>query len=109
MSAAEFTAARDFLIAHRNDYERAYREFRWPRLDRFNWALDHFDPMARGNEGTALWIVTEGGGEEKLSFADMAERSNRVANHLRALGVRRGDRILLMLGNVAPLWEAMLA
>jgi len=46
MSAAEFIAARDFLIAHRNDYERAYREFRWPALDRFNWALDYFDPLA---------------------------------------------------------------
>src|SRR5262249_13380749 len=40
---------------------------------------------------------------------EMAERSNRVANHLRALGVRRGDRVLVMLPNVAPLWEIMLA
>lgn len=109
MSAAEFTAARDFLIAHRGDYERAYREFRWPVLDRFNWALDYFDPMARGNERTALWIVNEGGGEQKLSFAELSERSNRVANYLRGLGVKRGDRMLLMLGNVVPLWEAMLA
>ena len=89
----------------RDDYERAYRDFRWPELDRFNWALDYFDPMARGNDRPALWIVNEGGGEQKLSFAEMAERSNRVANYLRALGVKRGDRILLMLGNVVPLWE----
>ena len=51
MSAAAFIAARDFLIESRTDYERAYREFRWPELDRFNWALDYFDPMARGNNG----------------------------------------------------------
>ncbi|MGD9616892.1 MAG: AMP-binding protein [Alphaproteobacteria bacterium] len=109
MSAAEFITARDFLIACRADYERAYGEFQWPVLDRFNWALDYFDPMAYRNNGTALWIVNEGGGEQKLSFAEIAERSNRVANYLRALGVRRGDRILLMLGNVVPLWESMLA
>jgi acetyl-CoA synthetase len=109
MSAAEFIAARDFLIVHRDDYERAYREFRWPVLDRFNWALDYFDPMARGNDATALWIVGEGGGEQRLSFSEISERSNRVANHLRGLGVKRGDRVLLMLGNVVPLWESMLA
>ena len=38
-------------------------------LDRFNWALDYFDPMARGNAQPALWMVDEGAGETKLSFA----------------------------------------
>src|ERR1700727_291394 len=65
--------------------------------------------MADGNDKPALWIVNEGGGEAKISFAEMPERSNRVANHLRGLGIKRGDRILLMLGNVVPLWEVMLA
>jgi acetyl-CoA synthetase len=109
MAATPFIAARDFLFAHRTDYQTAYRDFRWPVLDRFNWALDYFDPMARGNDALALWIVNEGGSEHRLSFAEMADRSNRVANHLRALGVKRGDRVLLMLGNVVPLWECMLA
>src|SRR6202034_2558311 len=86
-----------------------YRDFRWPKLDRFNWALDYFDPMARGNGQPALWLVDEEAGEPKLSFAQLSERSDRVANALRDLGVRRGDRILLMLGNVVPLWETMLA
>ena len=109
MPAAAFIEARDFLLAHREDYETACRDFRWPILHRFNWALDYFDPMAAGNDRPGLWIVDEGGGETNLSFAELAERSSRVANHLRALGVRRGDRLLLMLGNVAPLWECMLA
>jgi acetyl-CoA synthetase len=109
MSAAAFVAARDLLLACREDYERACREFRWPELDRFNWALDYFDPMARGNDRPALWIVDESGSEIRLSFAEMAERSNRIANHLRRLGVARGDRVLIMLGNIAPLWETMLA
>ncbi len=39
----------------------------------------------------------------------MAERSNQVANFLRRQGVKRGDRILLMLGNELALWESMLA
>ncbi|MEX1206044.1 MAG: AMP-binding protein [Dongiaceae bacterium] len=108
-AAAEFVRARDFLIAHRSDYEAANRGFRWPRFEAFNWALDYFDAMAAGNGRPALWIVTDDGKDTKISFAAMAERSNRVANWLRAQGVGRGDRILLMLGNTAPLWEIMLA
>ncbi|HTV36950.1 MAG TPA: AMP-binding protein [Xanthobacteraceae bacterium] len=107
--AAPFLAARDFLLRHREDYETAYREFQWPSLDRFNWALDYFDVMARDNVQPALWLVDEDAGEVKLSFAELSERSSRVANAFRRLGVRRGDRILLMLGNVVPLWECMLA
>src|SRR5580704_15473431 len=108
-NAAPFIAARDFLLRHREDYATAYRDFQWPKLDRFNWALDYFDAMARGNEAPALWLTDDDGNEQKLSFAAMSKRSNRIANALRALGVRRGDRVLLMLGNVVPLWECMLA
>ena len=98
--ASSFRAARDFLLRHREDYDTAYREFRWPKLERFNWALDHFDAIARGNRQPALWLVNEGSGEVKVSFAELAERTDRVANHLRRLSVRRGDRMLLMLGKV---------
>jgi acetyl-CoA synthetase len=108
-NAAPFVAARDFLLRHREDYATAYRDFQWPKLDRFNWALDYFDVMARGNAQPALWLVDEDAGETKLSFAELSERSDRIANALRARGVRRGDRILVMLGNVVPLWECMLA
>ena len=48
-NAAAFLAARDFLIRHRQDYATAYRDFEWPTLDRFNWALDYFDAMVDGS------------------------------------------------------------
>src|SRR6516225_2090500 len=99
--AAPFISARDFLLGCREDYATAYRDFQWPKLDRFNWALDYFDAMARDNAQPALWLVDDDGGETKLSFAALSERSNQVANALRDLGVRRGDRILVMLGNAA--------
>ncbi len=106
---ARFMAARDFLTRHREDYEGAYRGFAPPVLDTFNWALDVFDVLARGNSRPALWVVDNAGHEEKLSFAELARRSDQVANFLRRLGVRRGDRVLLMLPNVVPLWEVTLA
>ncbi|MGF6092369.1 AMP-binding protein [Pseudomonas sp. 18173] len=104
-----FLAARDFLLEHRTDYATAVRDFRWPQLTEFNWALDYFDAMAQGNQANALWIVEEDGSEQRYSFQQLASRSNQVANHLRALGVRRGERVLLMLGNDVALWETMLA
>ena len=109
--AASFRAARDLLLRHRADYDAARAEFSWPDLDEFNWALDWFDAIAAEHpDRTALRIVTrdEGAGT-RISYAEMAARSNQVANWLRELGVRRGDRLLLMLGNIAPLWEVILA
>ena len=109
--AASFRAARDLLLRHRADYDAARAEFSWPDLDEFNWALDWFDAIAAEHpDRTALRIVTrdEGAGT-RISYAEMSARSNQVANWLRELGVRRGDRLLLMLGNIAPLWEVILA
>ncbi|OSZ60090.1 AMP-dependent synthetase [Streptomyces pharetrae CZA14] len=105
----DFRQARDFLLAHREDYGTAYDGFAWPRPQHFNWALDWFDVIADGNDRTALHIVEEDGAETRLSFAELSDRSDRVANWLRARGVTAGDRVLVMLGNQAELWETALA
>ena len=92
---SKYRAARDFLLQHRSDLATACAGFRWPQMTHFNWALDHFDALARDNHAPALWIVGDDGQEQKISFAQMAERSSRVANWLESLGVARGDRVLL--------------
>jgi acetyl-CoA synthetase len=107
--ASSFLARRDFILRHRTDYETAVREFEWPRQERFNWALDYFDIMAAGNDRPALHIVEEDGTETIRSFADLSAASNRVANFLNDLGARRGDCLMLMLGNEVALWETLLA
>ncbi|MFE5284521.1 AMP-binding protein [Nocardia sp. NPDC056611] len=105
-----YRAARDGLLAAATDYDAAVRDFEWPRLSgEFNWAIDWFDVIARGNDRPALWIVEEDGSEQQVGFAEMAERSDRVATWLAGLGVGKGDRVMLMLGNQVELWEAMLA
>lgn len=110
MASDTFKTARDFLVAHRTDYATAYRDFRWPDPTHFNWALDWFDAeLARGDSANRPALTIVGDGAASVTFAKLSERSNRVANGLRALGVKRGDRVLLMLGNVLPLWEVMLA
>ena len=108
MGSKAFQEARALLLARRERYDDVVREFRWPVLDRFNWALDWFDVYARDNVRPALRLVRDGADDDVLSFAHLSARSSQVANRLRALGARRGDRVLLMLPNVVPLWEALL-
>jgi len=109
-----FQEARAFLLKHRTDYDAAVKGFRWPDPVPFNWALDWFDAVlaqdADSRNRTALWIIDAASGHEtKLAFAELSRRSNQVANFLRARGLKRGDHLLLLLGNVVPLWETMLA
>ncbi|WP_091417015.1 AMP-binding protein [Friedmanniella luteola] len=102
-------AARDFLVKHRDDYDVAHAGFSWPELPLFNFATEWFDGLAEENpDGLALWVLEEDGSETRLTFRDLADRSVAVAQYLHHLGLRRGDRLLVVLGNVVPLWEVML-
>ncbi len=105
-----YRRARDQLLARREDYDSAVAEFRWPELgDHWNWAVDWFDAFARGNDRAGLVIAEEDGSVARRSFDELAVASDRIAGYLAWLGVRRGDAVVLMLGNQVELWEAMLA
>jgi acetyl-CoA synthetase len=105
-----YRAARDQLLSLRGDHARAAQEFGWPDVgDRFNWAVDWFDAIARGNDRPALVIVEEDGSSTERSFAQMSRRSDQVAAWLESQGVGRGDAVIVMLGNQVELWESMLA
>ena len=81
----------------------------WPAGIDFNWARDYFDRLATDNPGPALRLVDDAGRDSSVTFSELARRSKQVANFLAGHGVVKGDRILIMLGNVTPLWETMLA
>ena len=105
-----FREARDLLLELHDDYHGARAAFVWPRPERFNWALEWFDAeLAAGEHGgrTALKVIGER--VETRTFAELARKSSRLANGLRALGAKRGDRLLMMLGVVPELWATMLA
>src|SRR5689334_15666983 len=98
---AEFLAARDLLLDCRGNYHRARREFRWPRPERFNWALDYFDGVLATERGEqeALRLIEDDGTQAGYTFAQLSDRSSRLADWLAERGVRRGMRVLLVLGN----------
>lgn len=108
MSATtQFIEARDLLLqAHGNTRSP---DFRWPELAEFNWVSDYFDVIASGNEAPALRVVDDSGADQTVTFRAMAQRSAQVAGFLASRGVVAGDRMLIMLPNVIPLWELMLA
>lgn len=107
-------AARDFLLLHRDDYDSAYAGFSWPEPSLFNFATDWFDGLADETpDQIALWLIdsAEDGSitrEQQLTFAQLRDRSIAVGRWLADRGLRRGDRLLLVLGNCVPLWEIML-
>jgi acetyl-CoA synthetase len=111
MSAATdaFRGARDRLIGWRGDHARAVADFEYPDVgERWNWAIDWFDEVARGVDRDALVVLDEHGGRQSVSFDEMSRRSDQVAGWLRGLGISRGDAVMVMLGNQVELWPVLL-
>jgi len=109
-ATAALQQARDRLLALRGKHEQAVAEFVWPDVGpRFNWAHDWFDVFARGNARPGLVVVEEDGDTASYSFDELCRASDQVAAWLGEQGVRRGDAVIVMLGNQVELWQTMLA
>ena len=108
----EFRAARDRLLELRTDYDGARKDFRWPEFTEFNFGLDWFDQVARDPlraDANALVIVEKDGSSTRRTWAELSARSGQVANWMRSIGMKRGEKMIVMLGNRVELWEIMLA
>jgi acetyl-CoA synthetase/medium-chain acyl-CoA synthetase len=90
------------------DYEQARRDFKWEVADDYNFALDAIGKWAQTQDKLAMLWVGQDGREERCTFADFDEQSSRVAHTLEKLGVKKGDRVLLMLPRVIEWWDTML-
>jgi len=105
-----FREARDLLLKLRTDPDRAAAEFRWPRSEHFNWALEWFDVIAADNTATALELLPGNGHRPvRMTFQELSARSDTVACWLRDHGVHRGHRVLVVLDARPELWETLLA
>jgi len=90
------------------DYETVQKLFHWPHVTKFNWATDYFDQIAKGNQKDALIYADTNGNEKKVSFEQMRQRSNQVANFLSDLGMEKGDRVLIMMDTSVEIFELFL-
>ena len=103
----QFLKMRDFLMNVKN-YDEARNGFKWPTISKFNWALDYFDKIAENNDNLALIYADENGNEKKVTFQEMKERSNQVANFLRDLGFQKGDRVFMVMDASVEIYEIIL-
>lgn len=86
------------MLERRDTYDALYRDFRWNIPQKFNIGTAVSDRWAAIDpERTALLDYHVEGVAEKLSFGELSRRSNAFAHALRARGVRRGDRVALLL------------
>ena len=101
---------RNLLFTHATDYDAARREFAWPDLTAFNFALEWFDVIAGEKpDRPAVQIVEADLRLRSWTYGELSARSDQVAAWLRSLGISRGDHVIVMLNNTIELWEVMLA
>ena len=83
---------------------------RFQNTDDFNFAFDIVDRLAEKNPSkTAMLHISKTGQERRITFADMRNFSNRTANYLSYLGIKKGDRVMLVLKRHYQFWFAILA
>ncbi|MBP3436654.1 MAG: AMP-binding protein [Clostridia bacterium] len=107
----------------RDNKERVYSQFvdteedengtptsiTFKNTDRFNFAYDVVDEIAKKDpDKLALLHIAEDKTEKRISFSDVKKNSCRAANYFKSLGIKKGDRVMLVLGRHYQFWYAML-
>ena len=78
--------------------------------DRFNFAFDVVDALGRRKPNKlAMLHISEDGTERRFTFGDMKKESARVANYFKSLGIKRGDRVMLVQKRHYQFWFSILA
>ncbi len=93
---------------HMTDYEAERRNFRLDVPEMFNFATDVIGKWARDPKKLAMLWVGQDGEERRITFAQFAERSSRAANAFAEIGIKKGDRVLVMLPRIPEWWESVL-
>ena len=93
-----------FIPAPLEDYAATRDAFDWNLPETFNFGGDVVDRWARDPDRLALIWCNADGAEERYTYARIAALSNRLANALRAQGVGKGDRVIVMLPRI-PAWQ----
>jgi len=98
---------KNFIIPTEKDGVLTKIDFK--NADKFNFAFDVVDALGRRKPNKlAMLHVSEDGTERRLTFQDMKKESARAANYFKSLGIKRGDRVMLVLKRHYQFWFALL-
>ena len=111
-------------ISRDDNKDRIYRQFiditenengtplsiKFKNTERFNFAFDLVDALAdKDPEKLAMLHIDKNKVERRFTFNDMKRASNQCANYFKSLGIKKGDRVMLVLKRHYQFWYAILA
>ena len=110
-------------ISRDDNKDRIYRQFiditenengtplsiSFKNTERFNFAFDLVDELAEKEpEKLAMLHISRDKTERRFTFKDLKKASNQCANYFKSLGIKKGDRVMLVLKRHYQFWFAML-
>jgi acetyl-CoA synthetase/medium-chain acyl-CoA synthetase len=97
------------MTMNMTDYAAERASFQWTPPAQFNFARDVLDRWAEDPAKLALWWIDDFGHEEKITFAGLSARAQRLCNVLANAGVQRGDTVIVLLPRLVAWWEVLTA
>ena len=98
---------RDFIIP--TEENGVLKKIAFKNEDKFNFAFDVVDELGkRKPDKLAMLHVSEDGTERRFTFSDIKKESARAANYFKSLGIKRGDRVMLILKRHYQYWFAVI-
>ncbi len=90
--------------------EGALEKISFKNSENFNFAFDIVDAVAeKSPDKLAMIHIDNDGNERNFTFADMSRLSNKAANYFESIGIKRGDRVMLVLKRHYQFWVSILA
>ena len=99
----------DFIINEENE-KGALKSIEFKNEDSFNFAFDVVDKIAEKQpDKLAMLHIDKNGNERRFTFKDMMKASAKCANYFKSLGIKKGDKVMLVLKRHYQFWFSILA
>ena len=100
----------DEFVTLDEDDNGQLRHISFPNSENFNFAFDIVDALAEKKpDKLAMLYLDRYQNEKRFTFEDISRKSSRAANYFKALGIKKGDRVMLVLRRNWQFWVVMMA